>query len=200
MPLCAVLMTSQPPSLGHEAVRAASYMKRPLTSSPPHNEVMANAVFDAVRTVMAIRDYQPKPIPPDVVTRIVDAGRLTASASNQQEWHFVVVREPESLRALGSLVRTGPYIAKSVLAIVVAYEKNSRTGVSDASRAIQSMLLTAWAEGVGSNWVGFGGLDKVKALLDIPDKLEVLAILPFGYPVRAVGRGKKQRKTLSEVA
>src|SRR5437867_12403214 len=76
----------------------------------------------------------------------------------------------------------------------------TRFAVSDASRAIQSMLLTAWAEGVGSNWVGFGGLDKVKALLDIPDKLEVLAILPFGHPVRVVGRGKKQRKTLSEVA
>src|SRR5438552_15357099 len=56
------------------------------------------------------------------------------------------------------------------------------------------MLLTAWAEGVGSNWVGFSGLDKVKALLDIPDKFEVLAILPFGYPVRAVGRGKNRRR------
>src|SRR5438876_11694946 len=108
--------------------------------------LMANPVFDAVRSVMAIREYQEKPITSDVVTRIVDAGRLTASAANHQEWHFVVVREPETLRALGSLVRTGPYIAKSVLAIVVAYEKTSHTGISDCSRAIQSMLLTAWAE------------------------------------------------------
>ncbi len=66
--------------------------------------LMANPVFDAVRSVMAIREYQEKPIPSDVVTRIVDAGRLTASAANHQEWHFVVVREPETLRALGSLV------------------------------------------------------------------------------------------------
>jgi nitroreductase len=72
--------------------------------------------------------------------------------------------------------------------------------VSDASRAIQSMLLTAWADGVGSNWVGFSGLDKVKPLLNIPASLDVLAILPFGYPARAVGRGKKQRKSLREVA
>jgi nitroreductase len=62
------------------------------------------------------------------------------------------------------------------------------------------MLLTAWAEGVGSNWVGFGGLDKVRALLDIPTGLEVFAILPFGYPVRVVGKGKKQRKPLRQVA
>jgi len=72
--------------------------------------------------------------------------------------------------------------------------------VSDASRAIQSMLLTAWAEGVGSNWVGFGGLDGVKGVLNIPANLEVFAILPFGYPARAVGKGKKQRKPLRQVA
>ena len=161
--------------------------------------LMANPVFDAVRTVMAIRDYQQKPIPADVITRIVDAGRLTASASNQQEWHFVVVREPENLRALGSLVRTGPYIAKSVLAIVVAYDKNSHTGVSDCSRAIQSMLLTAWAEGVGSNWTGFGGLEAVRNKVGLPDRYEVLAVLPFGHPARPV-KGQKKRKPLSEVA
>jgi nitroreductase len=76
----------------------------------------------------------------------------------------------------------------------------SRFAVSDASRAIQSMLLTAWAEGVGSNWVGFGGLEPVKPLLDLPAGLDVLAILPFGYPARAVGRGVKDRKPLREVA
>jgi nitroreductase len=53
---------------------------------------------------------------------------------------------------------------------------------------------------VGSNWVGFGGLERVKAVLDIPADLDVLAILPFGYPARAVGRGTKQRKPLREVA
>jgi len=148
---------------------------------------------------MAIRDYQQKPIPADLVARIVEAGRLTASAGNHQEWHFVVVRDPENLRALGSLVKTGPYIAKSVLAIVVAHEKNSRTGVSDSSRAIQSMLLTAWAEGVGSNWTGFGGLEGVREKVGLPDRYEVLAVLPFGYPARPV-KGRKRRKPLSEVA
>jgi nitroreductase len=53
---------------------------------------------------------------------------------------------------------------------------------------------------VGSNWVGFGGMEEVKALLKIPAALEVVAIVPFGYPARPVGRGKKQRKGLREVA
>jgi len=155
--------------------------------------------FEAVRTVLAVRSYQDKPVPDAVVRRIVEAGRLTGSGMNGQPWHFIVVRDGETLRRLGALASSGAYVAQAPLAIVVATEK-TRFAVSDASRAIQSMLLTAWADGVGSNWVGFGGLEKVKAVLDIPAGLDVLAILPFGYPARAVGRGKKQRKPLREVA
>jgi nitroreductase len=156
-------------------------------------------VFETVRTLLAVRSYEDKPVPDAVIRRIVEAGRLTGSGMNRQPWHFIVVRDRETLRRLGALASSGPYTAQAPLAIVVATDK-SRFAVSDASRAIQSMLLTAWADGVGANWVGFGGLDNAKALLDIPANLDVLAILPFGYPARPVGRGKKQRKPLREVA
>jgi nitroreductase len=156
-------------------------------------------VFEAIRTVLAVRAYQDKPVPSDVIRRIVNAGRLTGSSKNGQPWHFIVVENRDTLRQLGALARTGPYIAQAPLAIVVAIE-NTRFAVSDASRAIQSMILTAWSEGVGSNWVGFLGFNEVKSLLGIPDDLDALAILPFGYPARAYGRGKKRRKSLGEVA
>jgi nitroreductase len=156
-------------------------------------------VFEAIRTLLAVRSYQTRLVPDDVIRKIVEAGRLTGSGMNGQPWHFIVVREADTLRRLGALASSGSYVAQAPLAIVVATER-SRFAVSDASRAIQSMLLAAWADGVGSNWVGFGGLDKAKALLDIPASLDVLAILPFGYPARAIGRGTKQRKPLREVA
>ena len=155
--------------------------------------------FEAVRTLLAVRSYQDKPVPDALVRRIVEAGRLTGSGMNRQPWHFIVVRDRDMLRRLGALASSGSYVAQAPLAVVVATDK-TRFAVSDASRAIQSMLLTAWADGVGSNWVGFGGLEAVKALLDIPAALDVLAILPFGYPARAVGRGEKQRKALREIA
>src|SRR6185295_12547095 len=107
-------------------------------------------VFEAVRTVLAVRSYKEKAVPPDIVQRIVEAGWLSGSAMNSQPWHFIVVEDRDMLRRLGALARTGPYIAQAPLAIVVAIEK-SRFSVSDASRAIQSMILTAWSEGVGSN-------------------------------------------------
>jgi nitroreductase len=155
--------------------------------------------FEAIRTLLAVRGYQNKPIPDAVVHRIVEAGRLTGSGMNRQPWHFIVVRDAEMLRRLGAVASSGSYVAQAPLAVVVATDK-TRFAVSDASRAIQSMLLAAWADGVGSNWVGFGGLEAVKPLLDIPAPLDVLAILPFGYPARPVGRGSKQRRSLREVA
>ncbi len=156
-------------------------------------------VFEAVRTVLAVRSYKEKPVPGDIIRRIVQAGRLTGSSMNGQPWQFIVVENRDTLRQLGKLVRSGPYIAQAALAIVVAIER-TEYAVSDASRAIQSMILTAWSEGVSSNWVGFLGPAEVKPLLGIPDHLDVLAILPFGYPARALGRGKKRRKPLSKVA
>ncbi len=156
-------------------------------------------VFEAVRTVLAVRKYEARPVPEDIVRRIIEAGRLTASGSNHQPWHFVVVTAPATIAQLGALAPTGKYIPQAPMAVVVATEQ-TRLAESDASRAIQSMILTAWAEGVGSNWVGFHGLEGVKPLLGIPAELDVLAILPFGYPAEAIGRGKKNRKPLSEVA
>lgn len=156
-------------------------------------------VFDTVRTVLAVRQYQDKPIPPDVVRRIIEAGRLSASAMNAQPWHLIAVEDREMLQRLGSVAQSGPYVAQAPLAVVVAIEK-TQFAVSDASRAIQSMILTAWAEGVGSNWVGFLGLTAVNSLLHIPENLDVVAIVPFGYPAQPLGKGKKRRKALSEVA
>ena len=161
---------------------------------------MANPVFETVRTVLAVREFEDRPIPEDLLDRIVEAGRLTASSMNLQPWHFVLVTSRDGLRELGAKISTGRYVATSAAAVVIAYERDSEYGVSDASRAIQSMILVAWAEGVGSNWTGFGGLDRVAAQVGLPDTFEALAVVPFGYPKRKLGKGKKKRKSLTEVA
>jgi nitroreductase len=160
---------------------------------------MANPVFDAVRTVLAVREYEDKPIPHDVMRRVVEAGHLTASANNRQPWHFVLVEDRDTLRELGRIVRTGPYIASAHAAVIVAVEKATAKSDVDASRAIQDMVLTAWAEGVGSNWTGFGGMDEVCRLVGMPDGWDVLGVLPFGYPKKKIGLGKKKRKPFNEV-
>jgi nitroreductase len=157
-------------------------------------------VFEAVRTVLAVRKYQDRPLPDDVLRRIVEAGRLTASASNRQPWHFVVVTDRGKIDAIADASRSGPYIKEAPVAIAVAIERASTFGVSDASRAIQSMILVAWEAGVGSNWVGFGQMTAVQTLLEIPEEYDVLAVVPFGYPAEERRAGVKNRKPLSEIA
>jgi nitroreductase len=157
-------------------------------------------VFEAVRTVLAGRSYRDRRLPDDVLRRIIEAGRLTASASNRQPWHFVVVTDREKLDAIADASRSGPYINEAPVAVAVAVEPSSAFGVSDASRAIQSMILVAWEAGVGSNWVGFGRMTAVQTLLEIPEEYDVLAVVPFGYPAEERRAGVKNRKPLSEIA
>jgi nitroreductase len=155
-------------------------------------------VFEAVRTVLAIRAFQEKNVPADVKNRILEAARLTGSGSNQQPWHFILIEDRAGLQQLGALARSGPYIAQADFAVVVVVEQ-SKMALSDGSRAIQSMVLTAWSEGVGSNWVGFAPMPEVNQLLDIPNSHDVLGILPFGYPVKETAQGKKKHKAPEEV-
>ena len=155
-------------------------------------------VYEAIRTVLAIRSYNPEPLSSEVVHKILEAGRLTASSMNRQPWHFIAVTVREDLETLGEMANTGPYIAEAGFAVAVAIEP-TKFAESDASRAIQSMILTAWEQGIASNWVGFYGLGGAHDFLGIPDDIKLLAIVPFGYSDEISTQGKKQRKPFSEV-
>jgi nitroreductase len=154
--------------------------------------------FEAVRTMLAVRSYQDRPIADEVVARIVEAGRLTGSSRNRQEWNFVVVRKPETLKRLGALATTGSYMADAPLAIAVVVP-DGPGGYIDGARAAQDMMLVAWGEGIGSNWVGNMNKPELKELLGVPLDKMILVVIPFGYPAEKVGRGKKKRKPMSEV-
>jgi nitroreductase len=156
-------------------------------------------VFEAVKTMLAVRSYKEDPIPGEIIHRLVEAGRLTASAMNRQHWDFVVVQDRRTLQKLGDLASTGGYIAGAPLAIAVAVP-DSFLGHIDGARAAQDMMLVAWQAGIGSNWVGKVNTPEIKELLNLPEERMVLTVIPFGYPAAAVGQGLKDRKPLSEVA
>ncbi len=155
--------------------------------------------FEAIRTLLAVREYQAKPIPPEIVTQILEAARLTGSSRNRQQWDFVAVRQPATLQELGQLSAHGRYIADAALAIAVIVPDGAG-GAADGARAVQNMMLTAWAAGIGSNWVGNVNTAEIKALLGIPAERTVLTIIPFGYPTQKLGAGRKNRKPLAEIA
>jgi nitroreductase len=155
-------------------------------------------VYDAIRTMLAVRSYADRPIPDAVVDRILEAARLTGSSRNRQQWDFVVVRDRGTLRKLGQLASTGAFIGDAALAIAVVVP-DGPVGYIDGARAVQDMMLAAWGEGVGSNWVGNTNTPEIRTLLAVPEERMVLTVIPFGYPLAKVGEGKKNRKPLAEI-
>lgn len=157
-------------------------------------------VYEAVRTLLAVRSYQDEVVPHKTIERILDAGRLTGSSRNTQQWDFIVITEKATLRRLGVLARSGSYLGGAPLAIAVVVPAAGTTGLIDGARAIQDMMLVAWDQGIGSNWVGNVNTVEIRDLLAVPSDRQVLAIVPFGYPDRKLGKGKKNRKSISEIA
>lgn len=156
-------------------------------------------VFECVRTRVETREFKADPVPTPVIRKILEAGRWSPSQRNRQPWHFIVVQDRETLKQLGALASSGPYLADAPLAIAVVTE-GARAPLIDGTRAIASMQLVAWAEGLGSCWVGGVDRDGVKRLLGIPEACELITVLPFGYPTDAAKALKKRRNPLEQLA
>jgi nitroreductase len=142
-----------------------------------------------VDTLLAIasrrdeRRYEPDPLPDDVVTRILDAGRLAGSASNRQPWTFVLPDGDDRREALAPCVFVPDNVRGAGL--VVAVVVSGKGPVSfDAGRAAQNMLLAAWNEGVASCPNGFADRDRAHNVLGLAEDESPAIVLTFGLPQR----------------
>ena len=80
---------------------------------------------------------------------------------------------------------------------------NARRPELDAGRALQQMELMAWSEGLGTCFVGIRQEEQqrqIKGLLGIPETMELITVLPFGYRVEGRRRPGTSRKPMSEIA
>jgi len=151
-----------------------------------------------IRTRREIRAYLDRQIPDDVLLKILEAGRLAPSSKNSQPWHFIVIRNKDTLRKVSALTPTGSHIAQAPLAIAVVMD-GAKLPEIDGARAFQNMVLAAWDLGVGSCWVTNFYEDGVKDLLGVPQRMKLVSVIPFGYPVETRTKRKKVRKPLNEI-
>ena len=84
------------------------------------------------------------------------------------------------------------------MAIAVAMD-GARRAQFDSGRLIENMVLVAWGEGVGTCMAGGWDEGKAKALLGIPESMEFITAMPYGYPTDASASKTKTRKPLSEI-
>lgn len=126
----------------------------------------------AIASKREVRAYADTPIPDEIVTRILDAGRLSGSSRNTQLWEFVVV---ESARAeLAAAVYAPDNVLGATLVVAIV---GGAFGM-DVGRCAQNMMLAAWNDGVGSCPNGVADAEAAARICGG----EVKAILSFGYP------------------
>ena len=138
-------------------------------------------VFQAVASRRDERRYAPdRKLAPDLVERILDAGRLVGSARNRQPWRFVLVESSDTVDALAETVFEPKNVTSA--ALVVAIVTAGGKGALDVGRAAQNMMLTAWNEGVLSTPNGIADGERAAAALGRPDEDEPVIVISFGYP------------------
>ena len=149
----------------------------------------ADAVWRAASGKRVVRRFADRPLEPEHLRRIIDAGRHAGSSKNSQPWDFVVVEERETLRALGQV---GPYAghlagAAAGIALVTPDPRNASAPLSiywDLGQAAQNMMLVAWELGIGSVPATVYEPELAKRILGYPDDRHCEFLLSFGYPAR----------------
>lgn len=150
-------------------------------------------VMDAIRTRRSIRIYHPdRPLSPEQVQVIMEAGLRAPSSMNRHSTQFVLVEDKATLEQLSHAREKGiAFLQDAPLAVIVlGSPMECQQWLADASLAIGYMQLQAWELGVGSCWgdiygkvtpSGQDAAEYVRQLLDIPYQLEVVAIMALGY-------------------
>jgi len=157
-------------------------------------------VNEVIRVRRSIRKYKVKRIEEEKLFRVLEAGRLSPSAANRQPWHFIVITDPE-IRGMMKEAYGRSWFYEAPVIIVVCVDPNI-AGVRDGENfwkvdgaiAMQSMILQATEEGLGTCWIGAFHEAVVRKILEIPSHIRVLAMTPLGYPDEVKEKVTKRKK------
>lgn len=152
--------------------------------------------LEAIKKRRSIRKYSGDVVPRTDLEEIVNAGRLAASGNNKQPWDFVVVTDRFMIKQLSKAAKWSED-AGAMIAVVL--DPSTKYWIEDGSAAIENMLIAATALGYGSCWIQGNVrpyLSEFKLLLNIPENLNLLAIISVGIPAEWI---TKEKKKLDEV-
>jgi nitroreductase len=139
-----------------------------------------------MRARRSIRAYTDREVPDELLRRLVEAARWAPSAVNSQPWSFVAVKEPGLVAAIGGLADFGVFnghVRRSRAIIVICSDpRGNPYHDRDCAFAAQNILLEAHALGLGACYVGAFRAAGIKALLDVPDALEITGLVTLGWP------------------
>ena len=162
-------------------------------------------VSDAIRLKRAVRKFQDKPLPEDVIHAILNAGRRSQSSKNEQTWHFIAMRDKSILKAMSETGTYAGHLAGAALgvAILTPDPEGKFQIMFDAGQAAAFMQLAAWELGVGSVPASIYEPEKARAILGFPAEFHLRIALSFGYPLEeekiSAAPKKGGRRSLEEI-
>jgi len=146
-------------------------------------------VFDAIKARRSVRSYLDRDVEEEKLRQVLEAGRLAPSASNRQEWRFVVVRDAQLRQKLVAAAHGQRFVGEAPVVIVACAVQSDHimpcghpSHLIDVAIAIDHMTLAARELGLGTCWIGAFDPDEVRRVLGIPGDVEVIELLPLGYP------------------
>ena len=147
-------------------------------------------VLKAIRERRSIRNFQKKDIPQKIVDKLIDSLIWAPSAGNFQARKFFFVKDVKLKENIADAALSQNFIAESPLVIVGCTDSriSSRYGergeylytIQDVAVSIMGMMLVAHENGLGTVWVGAFREEEVFDLLNLPQNLRPVAIVPKG--------------------
>jgi len=162
-------------------------------------------VSEAISTRRSIRNYEDQPVENEKLLNVLEAVRLSPSATNAQRWKFIVVTDPEVKESLRSSYDRDWFVSAPIIIVACALPDEAwarHDGEEywkvDVTIAMQDLILAAWEKGLGTCWIGAFDEKEAKRALGIPEHVRVVAMTPLGYPAEEKGP-VSDRKPLEEI-
>jgi nitroreductase len=154
-------------------------------------KIMENLI-NFLRTRRSIREYEEKKIPKEIIMEILKTAMYAPSAHNKQPWEFFVVEERKILNEISNNHPYAKMLKKAPAAVVVLADTKKQPDegyfAQDCSAATMNILLSAWAYGIGSCWIGVfpkeERIELIKEILKVPERYVPFSIVSLGYPVK----------------
>lgn len=170
---------------------AAAALSLAACTTKNNNTMNTNPVIENLLTRTSIRQFAAQPVTDEQVDTLLRCGLAAPTAVNAQPWEFIVVRDRAILDTL-AVRYPNTRISENVSVAIVPcgnLEKTFKAApdfwIQDVSAATENILLAAHAMGLGAVWTGVYPTDKVapvQQLLNLPEHIIPLCIIPVGYP------------------
>ena len=152
-----------------------------------------NDTLKSIFNRTSVRRFTPGEIGDETLSLLARCGMAAPSASNKQPWFIIAVTDRHLLRALGEQLPYAKMTVESAAAMVVCGNLDidpvgNEKGywVQDCSAVSQNIMLAAVSLGLGSVWTAAfpnkDRIDIVRKILNLPDNLIPLNVIPLGYP------------------